>query len=50
MAQICAYGADGSISVFSQLDTATNILTPIEEITKDISADSIRGLSKVLAG
>ena len=59
---LAAYGTDGSISVLtsSQLDTATkviNILTPIEEITKDISADTstisqniplVRGLKKVL--
>ena len=38
---LAAYGTDGSICVLTslQLDTATkviNILTPIEEITKDI--------------
>ena len=60
---LAAYGANGNVSVLtsSQLDTATkviNILTPIEEITKNISADSstisqiiplVRGLMKVLA-
>ena len=59
---LAAYGTDGSISVLtsSQLDTATkvfNILTPIEEITQDISADTstisqniplVRSLKKVL--
>jgi len=42
---IAAYGADGSIPVLtaSQLDIAVkviNILTPIEEITRNISAEA----------
>ena len=59
---IAAYGADGSIPVLtaSQLDIATkviNILSPIEEITKNISAEFssisqviplVRALRKVL--
>ena len=59
---LAAYGTDGSISVLtsSQLDTGTkliNILTPIKEINKDLSADTstisqiiplVRGLEKVL--
>ena len=59
---IAAYGADGSIPVLtaSQLDIATkviNILTPIEEITRNISAETasisqviplVRALTKVL--
>ena len=59
---ISAYGADGSIPVLtaSQLDIATkviNILSPIEEITRNISAESasilqviplVRALMKVL--
>ena len=59
---LATYGTDGSISALTslQLDTATkviNILTPIKEITKDISADTstisqiislVRDLKKVL--
>ena len=59
---LATYGTDGSISALTslQLDTAAkviNILTPIEEITKDISADTstisqiislVRDLKKVL--
>jgi len=59
---IAAYGADGSIPVLtaSQLDIATkviNILSPIEEITRNISVESatilqviplVRALTKVL--
>ena len=59
---IAAYGADGSIPVLSasQLDIATkviNTLTPIEEITRNISAEAdsisqviplVRALAKVL--
>jgi len=59
---IAAYGADGSIPVLtaSQLDIATkviNILSPIEETTKNISAESasilqviplVKALMKVL--
>ena len=59
---IAAYGADGSIPILSasQLDIATkviNILTPIEEITRNVSAEAasisqviplVRALTKVL--